>query len=59
MDNLKLFDGEIAQWMTSTDYKGPVGLTIKMYMQEDKVIDFLEVMKEMIPTTVAEKGSSN
>ena len=59
MDNLKLFDGEMAQWMGSTDYKGPVGLTVKLYLQEDKVDAFLEIMRKMIATTNAEKGSSD
>eukprot|EP00111_Clytia_hemisphaerica_P023534 TCONS_00069339-protein len=56
MDNLKLFDGEMAQWMGSTDYKGPLGLTVKLYIQEDQVDAFLEIMRQMIATTVAEKG---
>ena len=56
MDNVKLFDGELAQWIGSTDYKGPVGLTVKLYIQEDKVNAFLEIMRKMIATTVAEKG---
>lgn len=44
------------QWLADAEYDGPVGLTAKFTLDEDKVPTFLDIMRENIAFTRRERG---
>ena len=47
---------DVRSWLQSTDYKGGVGLTVKLFIKKESVDAFKELMKEHIKQTFTEKG---
>ena len=43
-------------WLKNTEYKGPIGLTTKYYVKEDKVSKFCEIMKNHVAFAKAQVG---
>lgn len=39
---------EFIPWLKNTEYKGPIGITSKYYVKEDKVSKFREIMKDHV-----------
>ena len=44
MDNIR-FGSELLNWLRSTQYNGPVGISAKFYVKSDQVQNFREAMK--------------
>ena len=47
---------DVPGWLKSTDYTGPVGLTVKCYIRPEMVKEFKVLMKEHLETTFKEPG---
>ena len=47
---------DVPGWLKSTDYTGPVGLTVKCYIKPDKVGEYKDLMKEHLEETLKEPG---
>ena len=43
-------------WLKTTEYKGPIGLTTKYYVKDDKVSKFCEIMKNHVAFAKAQVG---
>ena len=57
MENIHFEENEFKNWLTNTDYKGPISLTVKFYVKPDQVEKFREVMKGMIEYSYADHGA--
>ena len=47
MENIQL-GPEFMKWLETTDYTGPISLTVKFYVKENEVSKFREIMKTMV-----------
>ena len=47
MENIQL-GPEFQKWLETTEYTGPISLTVKFYVKENQVSKFREIMKNMI-----------
>ena len=43
-------------WLKTTEYKGPIGLTTKYYVKDDKVSKFCEIMKNHVAFALTQIG---
>ena len=56
MDNIRFAEGKFYNWLQTANYTGPVGLTAKMYVKADRVVEFLEIMEYNFSSTRGESG---
>ena len=47
---------EFIPWLKNTEYKGPIGITSKYYVKEDKVSKFCEIMKNHVAFALTQIG---
>ena len=47
---------EFIPWLKNTEYKGPIGITSKYYVKEDKVSKFRELMKDHVAFALTHIG---
>ena len=47
---------DVPGWLKSTDYTGPVGLTVKCYIRPETVKEYKMLMKEHLEETLKEPG---
>ena len=48
---------ELGRWLSTTDVGGPIGLTMKFFVQEEQAEAFRSTMTEFEPHALAEEGA--
>ena len=57
MENIRFEENEFYNWLQTTEFAGPVGITAKFYLKDaDQVAKFREVMNNNIEITMNEFG---
>ena len=56
MENIQL-GPEFIKWLETTDYTGPISLTVKFYVKENEVSKFREIMKTMVEYSNSDHGA--
>ena len=56
MNNIRFEEQEFYDWLQTTEYNGPVGITAKFYLKDGAVSRFREVMKNNVDVSVGEVG---
>ena len=57
MENIMFKENEFYNWLQTTDFAGPVGITAKFYLKNiDQVAKFRETMNKNIEITMNETG---